>query len=227
MIEYQSFRIQAIKHYNDIARDVLDGYSEPIFFNSGFVGIDTKVDNYNKNHKRFCLPYVHLIEQYNIETNNRSILEVGCGFGRGCFFLKNKYNFASVTGCDINANVIDIARQLFTKTEFIVADAVNLQAIDRQFDIVVTIETVPYWVNYPDVHESFYSAIKPGGDLIIASDIHRKDTIKLPGFKLVGETDIMKNVLLSLEQDTEEYIKKRIQLFNQQYNFISQHYIRE
>lgn len=229
MREYQILKSQSIRYYSNVAEDVSSGLAEPWFFNSGFLGIETEVDDYNRKHKKYCLPYVHLIEHYKIDTTDKTVLEVACGFGRGCFFLKSRYNATSVTGCDINPNVISVAQQLFTKTKFFVADVVNLQTIQDKYDIVLTIETAPYWVNYPGINESFASVVKQGGSLLIASDIRRTDSIKLPGFRLVGELDITDNVLLSLNQhaESQKQYSKRIKRLETNYRYVSQHYIRE
>lgn len=229
MREYQILKAQSIKYYSNVAEDVSSGRVQPWFFNSGFVGIESDVDSYNAEHKKYCMLYVHLIEHYGIQTTNKNVLEIACGFGRGCFFLKNRYNVTSVTGCDINPNVINVAKQLFAKTDFFVADAVNLPVVEDKYDIVLSIETVPYWVNYPGIHNSFGNVVKQGGSLLIASDIKRTDNIMLPGFRLMDQLDITDNVLLSLNQDamTQKQYSKRIKRLETNYRYISQHYTRE
>lgn len=216
-------------HYDKIAAAVASGLYPPVFFNSGYCGLNIKVDKYNEGYENFCSLYVHLFDHYGVDTNNKDILEVGCGFGRGCFFLKKMYNPGSVTGCDINSSVLDVARQFFTKTEFISGNINNLQCINRLFDIVLTIETEYYWNS--NINESLASVVKPGGDLLIATDTRRDSSIqeRLRGFVLVGEKDITENILLSLNKtpQTQKIYKKRINKIQTTHHYVSQHYKRE
>lgn len=220
-------RSDSIGHYNKIAKDVEEELYPPAFFNSGYIGIDEEVDSYNKELRKHCNLYIHLIDSYNINTDHKDLLEVGCGFGRGCFFLKKRYNFSSVVGCDINSNLLSVANQLFTKTRFVVGDINNLQQLNEQFDIVITIETGYYWNS--NISQSFESVVKPGGDLLIATDVKRNNNIQLNGFKLVGEKDITDNVLLSLNENIlyQRAYAKRIKRLETNCRYISQHYIRE
>lgn len=216
-------------HYNKIAAAVASGLYPPVFFNSGYDGLNIEVDSYNKGFESFCSLYVHLLEHYNVDANNKDILEVGCGFGRGCFFLKKRYNPTSVTGCDINPNILDVARQLFKKTEFINGDINNLQSINRLFDVVLTIETEYYWNG--SIGESFASVVKPGGDLLIATDVKRNSNMqeRLKGFLLIDEKDITENILLSLNKTPriQKIYKKRIHKIQTTHHYVSQHYRRE
>lgn len=218
-----------VLHYNKIAAAVASGLYPPVFFNSGYDGLNIQVDSYNKGFENFCSLYVHLFEHYSVDANNKDILEVGCGFGRGCFFLKKRYNPTSVTGCDINPNILDVARQFFKKTEFINGDINNLQSINRLFDIVITIETEYYWND--SIDESFASVVKPGGDLLIATDVKRNSSIqkRLKGFLLIDEKDITENILLSLNKtpQIQKIYKKRIDKIQTTHHYISQHYRRE
>lgn len=218
-------------HYNKIADNVSNGLYPPSFFNSGYNGCDFDTDEYDQKYKKFCAPYVHLLDEYKIATDNRSLLEVGCGFGRGCFFLKKRYNLSSIVGCDINPNIIAIAKQHYTKNNFVIGDINNLQTINKLFDVVLTIETEYYWHNNPNIAQSFASVVKPGGDLLIATDVRKTRSIskKLYGFRLVDEKDITENVLQSLTHPPQmrEIYKKRIEKLQTTHHYVSQHYTRE
>ena len=61
----------------------------------------------------------------NIEVNNKSILDIGCGLGDLIFFIKKKYkgkNF-KYTGIDISDAIIDFAK---TKLEFFRKESVRI-----------------------------------------------------------------------------------------------------
>jgi len=218
-------------HYDKIAANVASGSYPPLFFNSGYDGCNFQVDEYDKIYKKFCAPYVHLLDDYNITTDGKSLLEVGCGFGRGCFFLKKRYNLQCIVGCDVNPNLIEIAQKTYTKNKFVVGDINNLKHINRLFDIVLTIETQYYWAGNPKIADSFASVVAPGGSLLIATDVRKAVRIEkiLRGFKLINENDITNNVLNSLNDSIQirDFYKKRIEKLQSTHRYISQHYTRE
>ena len=215
---------QYYNHYSKIAKDVAEGICPPIFFNSGFIDKQCKVEDTDKH----CLIYTHLIEKYNVNVNSKTLIELGCGFGKGCYFLKSKYNIQEIVGCDINSDLLSVARQLYTKTKFITEDIISLQSINRFFDIALTIETGTYWIGNPRTNSSFSSVVKPGGYLLIATDVKNSVNIadSLPDFVLQDESDITHHVLSSLNEDSiiQNVYKKRIQRLNTTYRYISQVY---
>lgn len=215
---------QYYDHYSKIAEHVAEGTCPPIFFNSGFIDKQYDVEDTDKH----CLIYTHLIEKYNIDVNDKTLIELGCGFGKGCYFLKSKYNIKEIVGCDINSDLLSVARQLYTKTKFIAEDIISLQSINRFFDIALTIETGTYWIGNSRTNSSFSSVVKPGGYLLIATDVKNSVNIAdgLTDFVLLDESDITKQVLSSLNEDSiiQNVYKKRIQRLNTTYRYISQVY---
>ena len=211
----------------------------PPFLNSGFLYIGSQPDvQYSYIDKPVfdnCLIYTHLFEY--VSPENKEVLEVGCGPGRGCNFIKNQYNVKSITGCDINDNLLKIAKKHFPLIKFVNGNAVKLDLLNKVFDVVLTVETLLYWDCHKDSFKSFASAVRPGGSLLIASDMRRSDTtldnnFREQGLRLVDEKDITKNVLLAIER----YMNKgalakedavKYQMFQTKYRYVSKHYIRE
>ena len=54
--------------------------------------------------------------------NNQSILDVGCGFGDLYGYFKNEGVEFDYLGCDINENLIEIAKNIYPDAKFIVQD---------------------------------------------------------------------------------------------------------
>lgn len=84
----------------------------------------------------------------NIECNNKTILDIGCGFGDLYLFMKSK-NVSPIKyiGWDINQDLIDEAnRQKYNNCEFLVVNLLN-QEIDMKADIVVMLGLLNYDLN--------------------------------------------------------------------------------
>lgn len=175
---------------------------------------------------------MHLFEY--VDPTDKDILEVGCGFGRGCFFLKNHYNIRTITGCDINVNVLNVARKYFPEITFLEGNAVSLQELNKQFDIIITVETLLYWDCHSDSFMSMASALRSGGSLLISSYTRRGDTsldIKFQqhGLKLVDQHDINDKVIQALSEPTDSpkinsSNKVRIDKLKTNLTYVSKHY---
>jgi len=238
--EYEIRRKLSFDSYDKIAVRIHNNRGiVPPFLNTGFMyetnQPDIKFSSIDRQVFVNCLIYTHLFEYLTPE--GKDVLEVGCGFGRGCNFIKNQYNVKSITGCDINNNLLNIARRHFPSINFVNGNAVELNLLNKIFDIVLTVETLLYWDCHKDSFKSFASAVKQGGSLLIASDMRRSDTtldknFREQGLQLVHEKDITKNVLLAIESYRNQGVLAKedavkYQMFQTKYRYISKHYIRE
>lgn len=70
----------------------------------------------------------------------RSILEVGCGFGRNIKFLQDNNINAKLTGIDISHKMIKLAKKFVKSSNvtFKIAEATHLPFRDREFELVFT-----------------------------------------------------------------------------------------
>lgn len=79
----------------------------------------------------------------------KDILEMGCGFGCGGYYLLLK-GAKSYTGIDINPDAIKYATTHFLNKihgmEFFVADALNFD-IKRKFDVIISLEVIEHLGN--------------------------------------------------------------------------------
>ncbi len=71
-----------------------------------------------------------------IDFSNKSVLDIGCGFGEFGKFLLKRYQKVSYTGVDIVPEFIDEARKLVPKGMFITGDFFA-ESHDEKFDVVV------------------------------------------------------------------------------------------
>lgn len=71
-----------------------------------------------------------------IDFNDKSVLDVGSGFGEMAKFLIKRYKGVAYTGVDIVPEFITKARELYPNLEFIEKDYLE-NPLDRKFDIVL------------------------------------------------------------------------------------------
>lgn len=62
-----------------------------------------------------------------------TVADIGCNAGYDSYFFSLKSSF-QVTGLDVSKEAIMIAKKQFPKVEFIMADILNLSALNRKFD---------------------------------------------------------------------------------------------
>ncbi len=71
-----------------------------------------------------------------VDLSNRTVLEVGCGFGDLGAFICNRYAGVKYTGIDISPRVLERAKQIHPNLRF---ERISLQEFDdtQRFDVVV------------------------------------------------------------------------------------------
>jgi len=72
-----------------------------------------------------------------------SVLDVGCGLGHLCDFLRRYGWNGAYTGIDINPTMVASARERLPKDEFMCVD-MSCESLDRQFDYVFCGATVQH-----------------------------------------------------------------------------------
>lgn len=111
--------------------------------------------------------YAHLIETFKIDTNNKVILDLGCGYGRGIDFLRRKYNFKKTYGLDLFAHHTAIAKIIHPKNEFITIDARNINLLNLKVDILVSVESVQYYARDKNFLQGLYNLLNDNGVAIM------------------------------------------------------------
>jgi SAM-dependent methyltransferase len=98
----------------------------------------------------------------------RSVLEVGCG--AGVDLARFAKGGAEVTGVDLAASAIELARANFAQQglegRFEIADGERLPFADNTFDLIFAHGVVQYTANPRRLVEECRRVLKPGGDAI-------------------------------------------------------------
>jgi len=106
------------------------------------------------------------------------ILDVGCGIGGSSLYLAEKFN-ANATGITLSPVQAERARQrsqsagLAERTQFLVADALEMPFPDHSFDLVWSLESGEHMPDKQQFMQECYRVLKPGGTLMMATWCHR------------------------------------------------------
>jgi len=107
-----------------------------------------------------------LIERYKKSFGNK-LLDVGCGTGKHLEYLKNDF---SCTGCDINNEMLEIAKKDVTGVFFTQADMINLD-LNTKFDVILCLFSgIGYVKTYNNLNKTilnFANHLEQGGIVII------------------------------------------------------------
>jgi tocopherol O-methyltransferase len=115
----------------------------------------------------------------NFDINKpKNILDVGCGIGGSSLYLAQKFD-AMVTGITLSPVQANRAQEraraagLQEKSDFQVANALEMPFADRSFDLVWSLESGEHMPDKVKFLQECYRVLKPGGKLILATWCHR------------------------------------------------------
>ena len=141
----------------------------------GYYGAD------GKEQKERRIAQIDLIEevlQWSEVQQAENILDVGCGIGGSSLYLAEKFN-ANATGITLSpvqagrASERAIEFGLQDRTNFQVADALNMPFEDNSFDLVWSLESGEHMPEKQNFLQECYRVLKPGGKLILVTWCHR------------------------------------------------------
>ena len=117
--------------------------------------------------------------------DNSKLLEIGFGSGHQLEMISGKYPVCELTGIDISADMLDIAKKrLGTKAGLYVCDCERTDFPDGYFDYVITTDTCYFWNDPAIVLHEIKRILSPNGRLILAYNsmyaraVHKSDPAK-------------------------------------------------
>lgn len=154
------------------------------------------------------------IQQLLPDLRGKTILDVGCGTGIFTFLLE-QYFPAEVTGIDLSAGMLEIARakarERRSHARFLQGDAGHLtELVQGQFDLVFSSTTTHYLPDLTGFFRELRQALKPGGCCIL-SVIHPVYSAQYPieqGDAFPGDEDWM---VRYLDRSRRAYIQPWIE----------------
>ena len=186
------------------------------FMNYGYASLDanqTKLPLLKKDEpNRYSIQLYHYVVSLLDTASNLEglqVLEVGCGRGGGCDYIKRyckprliagvDYSLKAVTFCDLNFSGPNLI--------FIPGDAEMLPFADGSFDVVINVESSHCYRSTKAFVGEVKRALNKGGQFIYA-DLRRAEEIGAlqncmhnSGMRLLKEVDITANVVKALSLD--------------------------
>ncbi len=151
LAEDTTFMLQQVASYFDFDR-VADGYDS--WYNSA------KGKIYDRFEKQAIDKLLAGVSKHS------RVLEVGCGTGHWSEYLS--YKDFNVTGIDVSAKMINIARQKHIRTgRFEIADGRNLPFEDESFDIAAAITVLEFTTEPEKIVSEMVRCVKKKGVIII------------------------------------------------------------
>jgi SAM-dependent methyltransferase len=137
------------------------------------------------------------------------VLEVGCGRGGGCDYIRRYLNPGRMVGLDFSLSAIAFCNQNFlsSKLVYLPGDAEALPFVDNCFDIVINVESSHCYRSIEAFFREVKRVLKNGGHFLFAdlrwvSEMRTlKKSMRNNGMRLLEEIDITANVVKALSLD--------------------------
>ncbi len=149
----------------------------------GYYGTDGKE---KKDRRQAQIDLIEELLQWAEVQQAQNVIDVGCGIGGSSLYLAEKFN-ANATGITLSpfqaarAKERAQASHLSTKTQFLVADALNIPVADDSFDLVWALESGEHMPDKVQFIRECYRVLQPGGKLIMVTWCHRPTDDKSGG----------------------------------------------
>ena len=137
---------------------------------------------------------------------NKTVLEVGCSVGGGCYFIDKYLHPRQIKGVDLIARQVKIAQARYNNKTILFEqdDACKLKQSQETFDVVVNIESSHGYKDFSAFLTGVYNCLKPNGKFVLADIRYNYDiaelekSIKDAGFSIIHREDISAMVVEAL-----------------------------
>ncbi|OZQ70166.1 SAM-dependent methyltransferase [Paenibacillus sp. VTT E-133280] len=111
----------------------------------------------------------HVLQPLIPDLHNKSVLDLGCGFGWHCLYAREQ-QASSVVGVDISEKMLQEARG---KTDdpaisYIQMPIEDIEFASEQFDMVISSLAMHYVASFEAICRKVHAYLKPGGSFIFS-----------------------------------------------------------
>ncbi|HQG56064.1 MAG TPA: class I SAM-dependent methyltransferase [Bacteroidales bacterium] len=186
-----------------------DKNARVLFMNYGYhdKNQQIKIDKDDELNRYSIQLYHHLASEVEIE--NKSIVEIGCGRGGGLSYISKKFSPSSAVGIDLCHKAISFCKRFYSdrKILFFKGDAQKLFLNNNSCDIVINVESSHRYNDMKAFLREVYRILKPGGYFLF-TDFRQSDKIEdlkkhleISNFEILKERFINNEVIAALELD--------------------------
>jgi len=195
--------------YNIIGRySIITKYNKFKYMNYGYAKLEDSIENSNYETIETLQAKLYLYLMQHAPINQKTVLEIGCGRGGGCYLFQTQFKPQKVTGIDISEKNISICKENYKDLpiEFTPGDAEKQIFPNNTFDTVLNLESSHCYPQRINFFQNVYSILKSDGYFIYSDlfwdeneKINAETQLKNIGFIFEKIEDITPNVVLSLE----------------------------
>jgi len=111
----------------------------------------------------------HVLKAMMPELQNKSVLDLGCGFGWHCRYAREQ-QASSVIGIDISENMLQKAREMTddSSISYIKIPIEDIGFADSQFDVAISSLALHYIKSFEKICKRVYECLKPGGVFVFS-----------------------------------------------------------
>jgi 2-polyprenyl-3-methyl-5-hydroxy-6-metoxy-1,4-benzoquinol methylase len=108
-------------------------------------------------------------------VNEKNVLDIACGVGRGTRMMADDGKAAFVTGCDISENTVRYAKHR-NKHDLVKFDVKNAEMFSmvNTFDVAISFETIEHLKDYKKFVDNIARSLKANGLFIVSTPISAK-----------------------------------------------------
>jgi ubiquinone/menaquinone biosynthesis C-methylase UbiE len=117
---------------------------------------------------------IQMSEFRNKSSDIIRVLDLGCGGGNVCGFIKDRFPHWKVAGLDISKEAIGAAKQRFKGIEFFVSSAETIKKQDESYDLITSFDTLEHFEQLDGVLGEVYRLLKPGGVFCVGVPLERE-----------------------------------------------------
>ena len=142
-----------------------------IYDNKNFSGEYDKMRKEKKGYNANDLIEIPTFRSMLPNVKNKSILDLGCGYGETDKYLK-ELGATYVLGIDISEHMIDIANKenKIDGLEYKVMPMEEINAIDKKFDIIISSLAFHYIKDYNKLIKDIYNLLDENGILLFSQE---------------------------------------------------------
>lgn len=105
------------------------------------------------------------------DLNNKSVLDLGCGYGHNCMEFINK-GAKNAVGIDISEKMLEIAKNEngHEKIKYLNMSMTDIDTLNEKFDLIYSSLAFHYIEDFENFAKKMYSALNDGGTLLFSQE---------------------------------------------------------